>query len=151
MYPVVSTLRRLAAHLVYVTPEMVEEVGGELHVRLETPTSFLDLAQAEWQPSSDLVPVSELVVVSASSVKAAVSQTEKENLLAELARAKDLIYTLVLGPSEESNGEVVTRKCRLAVVRGVYRAEEGRLQARPPKERMRAQFTPKPQGTVTLD
>jgi len=152
MYPVVSVLRRTAAHYVYVTPEMLEIADGQLHVRLETSTSYLDMEKAQWREPTDLVPVVELVATEASSIAAAISQTEAENLVAELARAKDAIYTLIFGPEEEefTGVEKVRRKTRIAAVRGVYRASKGKLKSQAAKDPLKAQFGKKPKGTVSL-
>jgi hypothetical protein len=150
MYPVMSVLRRAAAHLIYVTEEMLVERDGALHVRLQTPSSCLSLTDGTWSKPREFVQVSELVAVSDTSASAAISLTVKENELAEKANASKVIYTLIVGPEVEDALEGVTRRSRLAAVRGVYRSSEGRVSMVPPKRSAKASYGKKPRGTIKL-
>jgi hypothetical protein len=150
MYPIVSVLRRSAAHFIYVTTEMLVDVNGSAHVRLETQTAPLSLDNGQWRKPSKLVAVSELVATADTSAGAAISMTEKENFLAEKVGANKVLYTIIFGPEVEEVGVGVTRRCRLAVVRGVYRAVDGRLTSQPAQKPLRADFGKVPKGTIRL-
>lgn len=65
----------------------------------------------------------EMQVTSSSSEGAAIAVVKQENEIAAKMKAPETYYTIVFGPEieEEKDGQV-TRKVRLAVVRGVYRA-----------------------------
>lgn len=151
MYPVMSVLRRLAAHSVYATQEMLESVDGSLHVRLESATSSLSLELGAWKGASNLVAVQELVATADSSVQVAITLTEKENHLADTCKASDMLYTLVYGPETEEvvDGKVV-RRARLAVIRGVYRASGRILATTVAKNLITQRFAEPPKGTIRL-
>ena len=76
-----------------------------------------------------------------ASTKAAISQTEKENLLAGLTKANDVVYTLIIGPEDETpDDRGVCRRTRIAAVRGVYRASSGRLAPQKAENVVKASF-----------
>lgn len=150
MYPVFSTLRSLAAHFVYAADGMLVERDGAFHLRLDKPSSYLDLACAKWKGPVDTVPMSCLVVASATSVGAAVSLSHHENKVAEACRASSIVYTLVAGPEvEEPVEQGVQRISRFAVVLGVYRTSSRVvLTQQPPPASQGASYRPPPKGTV---
>jgi hypothetical protein len=153
MYAVLSVLRRAAGHHIYVHEGMLVERGGAYFLPLHSPSPYLDLSTSAWSrdPVSE-VPLQVLIVSGASSLSVAASLTKKENTIAEAVRAEDAMYTLLLGPEDETSCDgVVTRRCRMACVRGVYRAVSGRLVSLRAKNPRVAQYTVPRKRVVTLD
>ena len=153
MYPIYSTLRRLPASCIYVTPAHMEATDTGYVLRLESPSEYVDCVAMKWAAPSNRVPMTELVVTAANPVAAAISMSRRETLLAESITAEQRLYTLVFGPEEETlqpDGSVV-RKVRLAVIRGVYRAAKAGLTTEPLKEKVSATFRKSKPGTVRLD
>ena len=148
--PRYGELREGTTVLIYVTEEMLVERDGGLHVRLQTPSSCLSLTDGTWSKPKEFVQVSELVAVSDTSASAAISLTVRENELAEKANAQKVIFTLIVGPEVEETGAGVTRRSRLAAVRGVYRATEGHIVPAPPRKTAKASYGERPKGTIKL-
>ena len=155
MYPVLSVLRRAAVSYVYVTPAMLTSVDGSVGIRLEKKSNYLLLNEEKWtRRAVEVVPVSELVVVSDSAEEAAISLAKKENAIAAAIKAEDALYTIVMGPEEQTRvGDKVVRRFRCAVIEGVFRVSSTQgLAPEPAKGMPQRRFTgaPKKRG-VRLD
>lgn len=123
MFPIVSVLRRCSSTQIFVRPEHLEVSEKRLWLRLKTPSTYWDIAKGTWGPTHTSVPMVEMVVTSKTSEGAAIALVKMENTVAEKMKAPETYYTVIFGPeSEDEKDGQVTRKVRLAVVRGVYRA-----------------------------
>lgn len=150
MYPVISLLRRYAISHVYVRPSQLEQKEGKYWVRLRKPTNALNVREGGWLSTMDLVPMSTLSVSASTSEAAAIALTKKENALAESIRAHETYYTIIMGPETETTDESgsVTRVLRLAVVRGVHRANGPTLDHPPQKPQKVRQYSKVPKGAT---
>lgn len=153
MYPVFSLLRRLAAAHIYATESMLHITDGAYHIRLDKPSGYLDLSKSEWSLPSTSAPFSRLEVTAGTSAAAAISVAKRENKIAEMIRAHDIFYTMVVGPEEETATAdgVVCRSCPYVLIRGVYRASSTTLKQQAVKAGSRqVAFRKPPPGTVRL-
>lgn len=152
MYPVISVLRRCAATQIFVRPEQLEVSEKRLWLRLKTPSNYWDISKSSWGPVHTSVPMFELRVSAKSREAAAIALVQLENKVAEKMKAAENYYTMIFGPEieDEKDGQV-TRKVRLAVVRGVYRAAgPSTLEINPTKTPIVKRFQ-KPPGATYND
>ena len=126
IYPVLSYLRRAATSFVFVRSTLLLAEEGQLWLRLERPTSYVDLATSTWASPASCIPMSELVVSGSSAESVAISATRRENEIADAIGAKDVVFTVAIGPEIVGvNGNSDVRRIRLAVIRGIFRAGPG--------------------------
>jgi hypothetical protein len=151
MYPVLSMMRRLSAHHVYVDESLLENREGTMVLRLETESAVLDFSTGKWKKPADRVEMSVLVAKGSTPQMAAVTLAKFENEMADSIGAKDTIYTLVLGPElEEEVDHEVVRTLRVAVVRGIYRAIAGEMKQVKAKGTKEARFTRSRPGAIRM-
>lgn len=151
MYPILSVLRRAATSYVFVRAEQLEQRDGRYWLRLNKPSSFLEMTarNVAWGPIVDRIPMFLLQEDALSSEEAAIRLAIKENEMAKKVRAEDQLYSVVLGPEDEIllDGKV-RRRSRITVIRGVYRASAPTLEAVPPKHVAKATYQKLPPGTT---
>jgi len=150
VYPVVSLLRRTAAHTIYVPPTVSAEEGTLLGS--ETPTSYLSLRDGAWEDATTQIPILEVLFPGASAMEAAIAASVWENSLAEKGRVSTMLYTLLLGPEEirEVDDGSSLLVVRLAVVRGIYRGASAKLVPVRDEGRRVSVFSSLPEGSVSL-
>lgn len=150
MYPVISILRRAAASVVYVSAEGLTERGAAKFIRLERPTSALDLEKGEWCKPTSLHQVYQLRVEGRTQEETAQRLWKAENTLANLIKAPDILFTLIVGPEEEKETPTGwVRLTRVAVARGVFRLTGPKmLSPIPQRERTSVTFKNLPPGVV---
>lgn len=149
MYPVVSVLRRCSSTQIFVRPDQLEVSEKRLWLRLKAPSTYWDLSKKSWGPTHTAVPMTELRITAKSSEAAAIALVKLENDVAEKMKATETYYTVIFGPEieDEKDGQV-TRRVRLAVVRGVYRASASTgIEPTPVKTPMVRRFG-KPKGAT---
>ena len=135
MYPIHSTLRRLASTVIYL------EDSRSLRGNPRIPQ--LDFQEGRWiKKLGKKVVVYELAAEAATSSLAAQKLSIRENEIAEKIGAKDQRYTLIFGPEGESPTPSggVKRVVRMAALSGIFRYHEGVV------ERLRRR---KPSGAVS--
>ncbi len=119
MYPIHSTLRRLASTVIYL------EDGRAL--KSDPRIQQLDFESSCWvKKLGKKVQVFELSVEAATPALAARKLSLKENEIASAIKAEDQRYTLIFGPEgQEDTPNGVRRVVRLAALNGIFRYSAG--------------------------
>jgi len=153
MFPIFSTLRKLAATHIYATKSMYVDVGGVRGINLDRPSSYLILDSCRWSPVSGFAPFSEIRVTGDSPASVAIAVASRENKIAESAGLTGTLYTIVSAQEVEdtSRDGLTTRTVRYVVVRGVFRASSTTIGPAPQNSRRGMSFSRMPEGTVRLD
>jgi hypothetical protein len=150
MYPVISILRRSAANIVYVSSAGLTEDKGSRFIKLERPTSPLNLETGVWGKPVGSHQVYQLRVEGRTQEETAQRLCKAENTLANLIKAPDILFTMIMGPEEERETPTGwVRLTRVAVARGVFRLSSPRLLSPiSQKERASVTFKNLPPGVV---
>ncbi len=119
MYPVHSTLRRLASTVIYL------ERGRSL--KSDPSIQQLDFNNGCWlKRLGKKVQVFEISAEAGTPALAAQKLSLKENEIAKAIKAKDQRYTLIFGPEgQEATPEGVRRFVQLAALNGIFRYSAG--------------------------
>ena len=131
MYPILSALRRMALHHVYVTPDQVEMYEGKHVLKSRHEISHYDVTAGAWQAASRQVVLFELRSVGDDPLEVATSLSVAETRLYFDSELDGAEYTLLMLPEEEKvRGKKSTRVLRIGIVQGVHAANP---EERPPQ------------------
>lgn len=146
MYPVISTLRRLAMNVIYVEPLLLSDRGDQRVVAASNQLSYLNPLTG-WQ-RGDAVELFLLRAPGSTPAQRAARLTRYENHLVTRHNLLRADFTLLMGLESEDviDGEPF-RTCRLGVVNGLYRLQ-GVLIRPQVEHRARVSFGKLPEGVT---
>lgn len=136
MYPILSALRRMALHHVYVTPDQVQMEDGKYVLKTRHDVSCFDIAKKAWQPGNKHVTLFELRAVGADALEVATSLSVAETKIYFGSEIDGSEYTLLMLPEvEQQVGKKYARTLRIGIVQGVHAANPEERRVQKPKKR----------------